>query len=266
MVSVLLTPALFPFANRPILAIPIKNRTASVITAAWEELHSKLTVAGVTPHAYILDNEISGTLKDAFSHHSVSFQLATAHQHRANAAERAIQTFKMHFKTGLSLVDPSFPLSQWDRLIEQAVITLNLLRSSRINPKLSAYAQLFGVFDYNKTPIAPPGTKIVAHVKPMVRGTWDLNGEMGWYVGPSLNHYRNVNCYFPGKRTTRHVDTVEFFPHRIPFPQVKLEDFLTQAASDIVTLLTNPPNTSFPSLDAGYPLHNALLKISTALH
>ena len=59
---------------------------------------------------------------------------------------------------------------------------------------------------------------------------------------------------------------MEFFPHRIPFSKVKLKDFLTQAASDIVTLLTNPPNTSFPSLDARDPLHNALLKISTALH
>ena len=187
----------YHYDSNAILAIPIKNRTASVITAAWEELHSKFTTAGVSQHTYILDNEISVTLKDAFTPYKVAFQLATAHQNRVNAAERAIQTFKMHFKTGLSLVDPAFPLSQWDRLIEQAILTLNLLRSSRINPKLSAYVQLFGVFDYNKTPIAPPGTKIVAHVKPTVQGTWDLNGEMGWYVGPSLNHYRNVNCYFP---------------------------------------------------------------------
>lgn len=82
------------------------------------------------------------------------------------------------------------------------MLTLNLLRTSRINPKLSAYAQLFGQYDYNRSPIAPPGTKIVAHVKPSVCGTWDLNGEQGWYVGPSPDHYRNVNCYFPTKQTT----------------------------------------------------------------
>ena len=56
-------------------------------------------------------------------------------------------------------MDPDFPLHQWDQLIEQAVITLNLLRPARINPSLSAYAYLFGNFNYAATPIAPPGMK-----------------------------------------------------------------------------------------------------------
>lgn len=256
----------YHYDSNAILAVPIKNRNASVITAGWKELHDQFTTAGVAPTTYILDNEVSATIKDAFKTAKVSFQLATAHQHRVNAAERAIQTFKDHFKTCLTIVDPTLPLNQWDRLIDQTILTLNLLRSSRMNPKLSAYAQLFGQFDYNKSPIAPPGTKIVAHVKPSVHGTWDLNGEKGWYIGPSLNHYRNVHCYFPKKRTTRHVDTVEFFPHSIPFPEVKLKDFLQQAAMDIVDLLTNPTQTYIPSLKTGDPFHNALLDIATALN
>ena len=31
-------------------------------------------------------------------------------------------------------------VAEWDRLLFQAELTLNLLRSSRVNPKLSAYA------------------------------------------------------------------------------------------------------------------------------
>jgi hypothetical protein len=54
----------------------------------------------------------------------------------------------------------------WDNLVKQANITLNLLRASCLNPKLSAYAQLHGSFDFNRTPLAPPGTKVVIHVKP----------------------------------------------------------------------------------------------------
>lgn len=59
---------------------------------------------------------------------------------------------------------------------------------------------------------------------------------------------------------------MEFFPHSIPFPEVKLKDFLKQAAIDIVDLLTNPTQTFIPSLEAGDPFHNALLKIATALN
>ena len=64
------------------------------------------------------------------------------HIHRRNSAERAIQTFKNHFIAGLASIDPNFPLSNWCRLLPQAELTLNLLRPSRLNPKLSAYAQL----------------------------------------------------------------------------------------------------------------------------
>ena len=49
--------------------------------------------------------------------------------------------------------------------MEQANITLNLLRSSRSSPKLSAYTYIFGEFDFVATPLAPPDIKIVAHIK-----------------------------------------------------------------------------------------------------
>ena len=64
------------------------------------------------------------------------------HNHRANVAERAIQTFKNHFKAGLASVDEQFPIAEWDRLLDQAFLTLNLLRTARVNPKLSAHAYL----------------------------------------------------------------------------------------------------------------------------
>jgi hypothetical protein len=48
----------------------------------------------------------------------------------------------------------------------QVELTLNVLHSSRVNPKLLAYAYyLNGHFDFNKTPLAPPGTKVVIHTK-----------------------------------------------------------------------------------------------------
>jgi hypothetical protein len=63
-------------------------------------------------------------------------------------------------------MDKSFPMHLCDRLLQQAVITLNMLRTSRINPKLSALTHLDGQYDYNRLPMALPGAIIVAHEAP----------------------------------------------------------------------------------------------------
>ena len=47
-------------------------------------------------------------------------------------------------------------MQNWDRLLEQADIILNLLRPLRLSTKLSMYAQLNGTFEYNRTFMPPP--------------------------------------------------------------------------------------------------------------
>ena len=123
-----------------ILGHAVKDRKATTLTAAWQLLHSTFAQAGVAPKTYVMDNEISAELLAALQAGNADYQLVPPHTHRRNLAERAIQTYKNHFKAGLASVNPNFPLSEWDRLLEQANITLNLLRSSRVNPKLSAYS------------------------------------------------------------------------------------------------------------------------------
>jgi hypothetical protein len=48
---------------------------------------------------------------------------------------------------------------------------------------------LEGTFDYKKTPLAPPGTKVIIHEKPQQRGSWDPHSVDGWYLGPVMEHY-----------------------------------------------------------------------------
>ena len=115
------------------------------------------------------------------------------------------------------------------------------------------------------TPLAPPDTRTIAHLKLDTRGSWKLNGEQGWYVGPVLEHYWCVNIYFPKTRASRICDTVAFLSSVVPFPEVRITDLLYQAASDIIDILTNPPSTTTPSLAAGDPTRNALLKLATEL-
>ena len=156
-------------------------------------------------------------------------------------------------------------MHEWDRLIKQANVSLNLLRASRVHPQLSAYTSLFGNFNYNRTPIAPPGTKVVYHNKPSNRPSWGFHGEQGWYIGPALDHYRNILVYFPKTRAEKTTDTVTFLPHSIPIPSISMQDYLLQAVDDIVSLLKNPPQSLLPTFKEGDPIRNAVLEIATTL-
>ena len=83
-------------------------------------------------------------------------------------------------------VDKYFHLQLWERLLQQATISLNLLRQSITLPLISAYTHIFGEFDFNRTPLAPPGTRVVMHNIPNDHVLWDPHGEYGWYRGPAM--------------------------------------------------------------------------------
>jgi len=103
----------------------------------------------------------------------------------------------------LCIADQDFPANKWDRLLPQAELTLKLLRNCRYNPKLSAYSALHGPFDFNRTPLAPPRTKVLIHEMPSNRGSWSPRGTDAWYIGPALKHYRYVTCFVPETQSTR---------------------------------------------------------------
>jgi hypothetical protein len=125
----------------------------------------------------------------------------------------------------------------WDRLLPQAVITLNMLRTSRINPKLSAATHSFGEYDFNIAPMAPPGTRIIAHETPNRRKTWAPHGQDGWYIGPALKHYRCCTVYIIKTRGDRIVQTVDFFAEKLTLPFPSAQDLATQAAVDLTHAL-----------------------------
>ena len=186
---------LYDYDSNAILATAIKTRSGTSILNAYKELHGILASRGLKPKLQRLDNEASTALKQYISEQDITYQLTPAHMHRRNAAERAIRTFKNHFIAGLASTDKLFPIHLWDRLLPQAILTLNLLRTSRINPQLSAYSQLFGAFDFTKTPLAPPGTKVLAHEKPAKRQSWAPHGVDGWYIGPAMEHLLKIRLW-----------------------------------------------------------------------
>ena len=159
-----------------------------------------------------LDNEASTLLQEYMADQGIDYQLTPAGLHRRNSSERAIQTFKKHFIAGLCSTNPKFPLNLWDKILPHCLISLNLLRASRVNPQLSAYAQVHGAFDYNRTPLAPPGIKALAHIRPEDRRSFAPHVEAGYYLGPAMHHYRCHRLWFPGTGAERIVQTLRWFP------------------------------------------------------
>jgi hypothetical protein len=186
-----------------------------------------------------LDNEASLEFKQAIKKDNMEFQLVTLHMHRANLAEKAIQTFKNHFKAILSGVDDSFPLHLWDRLLPQAEMTLNMLRPSNISPHVSAHMYAFGVHDFNVNPLAPLGCAVQIYERPEVRKTWDLNSIDGWYIGPAMENYRNFVIHCKQTNAERKSDTV-WFKHKYltnPNPTVTAADTIVHAAKELTAAL-----------------------------
>jgi hypothetical protein len=218
----------------------MKSRSASEWVNAYDSIHQELTVKGFKPKLQTLDNEASTALKNFFTVNDIAYQLVPPHCHRCNAAERAIRTFKEHFVSGLSSVDPSFPMHLWDRLLPQAEITLNLLRTSRLHSQLSAAAHYHCLVDYNKTAFSPPG--------PGKRRTWAPHGQHGYSLGPAMHHYQCQNVYISATASERIVDTLEFFPRNYQMSQLSSTDRLLMAEKDMTDALQNPhPEVPFAS-------------------
>ena len=236
---------LYDYDSNLIWGVPIKNRTAESILAAFQSCHTMLCKAGLRPKLCKLDNECSTILQNYIVNESeMDLQKVPPHIHRRNKAERAIRTYKNSFIAMLCGTDPDFPLNMWDKLIPQHNIVVNLRRSSRLNTHLSAYAQVLKPFDFNRTPMAPPGTKVLIHEKPSQRGTWDPHGIEGYYVGPALDHYRCYTVNVNTTKTDRIADTLEWFPHYVKMPTSNNLDLLIATTKDILKALQQPPYNS----------------------
>jgi hypothetical protein len=61
-----------------------------------------------------------------------------------------------------------------------------------------------------------------------------------------MHHYRCQNVYISATASERIVDTLEFFPHNHPMPQLSYTDRLIMAAKDMTDALQNPhPSVPF---------------------
>jgi hypothetical protein len=209
----------YDYDTNYIFAIPIESTKSEDIMNAFRMVVETLTAHGYTPTFNVTDNQAATAIKQYCLSKNITVQLVEPHNHRVNAAERAIQTFKNHFISGLCATDVNFPLQLWNHLVPQAVITCNTLRRSRINPHISAYEQLHGnKYNWNAHPMAPPGTRAVIFNPPNLRSSWGPRALDAWYCGPSLDHYRCNLFYIPESRSMRVSGTYELYPTHCSMP------------------------------------------------
>ncbi len=102
---------------------------ASMVTA-FTEVIATLKSSGYMPALNVMDNECSATVKKYIWSEKITIQLVPPHNHRVNAAEQAIATFKEHFIAALATVDTHCPLQLWDEFLPHVELTLNMLRFS----------------------------------------------------------------------------------------------------------------------------------------
>ena len=66
--------------------------------------------------------------------------------------------------------------------------------------------------------LAPPGTKVIIHEKPLQRRSWDPRGVEGWYLGPAIGHYRCYSVFTIATQAERTSDTVGLFQQKLKVP------------------------------------------------
>jgi hypothetical protein len=208
----------YDYTINAILVRPTKDLESATVIKAFDSIFQELKGKEFKPQLNITDNQAVTALKAYLHTKNCEWQFVEPNNHRINAAERAIQTFKNHFISGLCTTNKDFPLQLWDQMTEQAQDTLNLLRTSRHDPTKSAYEQLNGPYDFNKWPMAPPGTKAVIWENPTTRQSWAPRGIDAWYIGPSKDHYRLYKFYCPETQAMRVNGSAQFFPQHCKLP------------------------------------------------
>jgi Reverse transcriptase (RNA-dependent DNA polymerase) len=210
-----------------------RSRSGPDLLAALQRAVKFFTDRGAPPLLVRMDNECAEVTKTWLASTSIRLELTPVAQHRTNKAERAISTWKDHFIATLATTDPDCPLSLWEDFVEQAELTLNCMRVSSVHPSLSAWEALCGPFDILATPIAPLGMKVLVHDTPEKRGSWQVHGKLGYYIGRALLHYRCHTVYMVESRATRVSDCLAWFPAGIKMPGTSLIEELTASVDGV---------------------------------
>ena len=106
---------------------------------------------------------------------------------------------------------------------------------------MSAYEAVYGTYDWNRYPLAPPGCKAVIYEAPETRGSWASHGTDAWYLGPSLDHYQCNHYFVPETRAYHISGSAELFPQHCQAPFLMWNENLQEVLGELRTSLQELP-------------------------
>ena len=252
---------MFHYDANYIHATPLSSFSAATYLKAYLEgiaiftaAHPDLRLVPVYERA---DNAVNNDFVAHLRKKGIQVQLAPPNNHRANKAERAIQTFKNHFIAGLATCDPQFPITQAKNLTHQCLLTLNLMRKSRLSDA-TAQVEMHGPFDSNRYDLHPPGCRLVTLDDPSDRRSFAPHGTVAFYLGPAPNHYRSYTVFVPTTSATRVTDSVDWLPFTDIVPKYPTlpPGLFANAATPVQT---NPTADVIPTVDVPVPSQHDII-------
>ncbi len=100
---------LFHYKSNAILTTPIAGLDDVSIFNAYKRYFKDLTAKGFKPKLNVIDNQVTKHIKKFLTRNVCKLQVVEPHNHRVNAAKRAIQTFKAAFIAAPTTIDRDFP-------------------------------------------------------------------------------------------------------------------------------------------------------------
>ena len=221
---------------------PLTSMDSAALQHGLEESLKYFEKHGHKSTEHRMDNQTSNNIHDSLTTR-LTVQYYPPGNHRANPAERAIQTSKAHIISILNTCHPEFPNVLWDKLLNFAETTINLLRPYGPDPQISAYEGIHGPYDFNAHPLLPIGSKCLVYQPRKTLTAWQNRGLLGYYLGPSLKHYRCHLVYIIDTAAIRTVETLTIFPDKVRLPGSSRADVfmkdLKSLAKDYFTSTNN---------------------------
>jgi hypothetical protein len=100
----------YHYKTNAILALPIADFTDYSILAAYIKQSELLESNGYKIKLNVMDNQACCIIKNYLISKQCDLMLVEPNNHQVNTAERAIQTFNVHFIVALATTNSKFPL------------------------------------------------------------------------------------------------------------------------------------------------------------
>ena len=125
-----------------------------------------------------------------------------------------------------------------------------MLLPAKIKAQMSAEEILNGSFDYNATPLAPPGTKVPVHENLDKRKSWNPHVADGWYLVPEMEYYRRHKSTPPKQELIVYQDHLNS-PHATKLPRQTEDQAILESANELIAEIQNKNNIYVLTISTG---------------